>query len=378
MYIIGYFFIAILSIALIIWFLWGLESYIPSFQKLKNKTDNSIYISIKEWLLLLSKKRKFNGIIYFEEDKEVIDLKMGYKSQLKDELINDNTSFRLASVSKNFTAFGIMLLKKEKKINYDTPLNDVIKNFPSQKVTIRHLLNHTSSITVDYIKLAKKNKYSKNYILSISDATTLICNNTKEESINPLSFYLYNNSNYILLARVIELISKLSFEEFMYEKVFKKLDLKDTFVWNLLSKTDLTKKVNVAMGFEAYLKSKPIFIKPTWIDGVAGDGAIFSSLSDLKKWSQIWNGNKLLNKSDLQEAFKRPLLSDGTYSNYGFGWVIGDDFVWHNGKWLANNSLLIKSLKKSKYLIVIDNSTNIRFDKITKTLTQTLFSKNEQ
>lgn len=377
MHIIGYFFIAILSITIIIWFLWSLESYIPSFQKLKNENDNSIYISIKKWLLLLSKKSKFNGIIYFEEDREIIDLKIGYKSHLKDKLINDNTSFRLASVSKNFTAFGIMLLRKEKKINYDTPLNDVIKNFPSQKVTIRHLLNQTSSITVDYIKLAKKNKYSKNYILSIADATTLICNNTTKENINPLSFYLYNNSNYILLARVIELTSNLSFEEFMYEKVFKELDLQDTFVWNLLSKTDLTKKVNVATGFEAYLKSKPIFIKPNWIDGVAGDGAVFSSLNDLKKWLQIWDGNKLLNKSDLQEAFKRPLLSDGTFSNYGFGWVIGDDFVWHNGKWLANNSLLIKSLKKHKNLIVIDNSTNIRFDKITKILIQKLFSKNE-
>ena len=74
----------------------------------------------------------------------------------------------------------------------------------------------------------------------------------------------------------------------------------------------------------------------------------------------------------MNEAFKKPLLLDGSYSNYGFGWVIEDEFVWHNGKWLANNTLVIKSIKDNKTLIVLDNSTNNRFEKISKILIQTI------
>ena len=290
----------------------------------------------------------------------------------KKELIDENTSFRLASVSKQFTAFAMMLLNKEKKIDYETQVSAILKEFPSKSVTIRHLLNHTSGVTADYIKLAKKYKPTKESVLSNTEATKLICKNTNEDIV-PLELFYYNNSNYILLARIIELTSNLSFEEYMKANVFEKLNLKNTFVWNLFSKDKLLKKPNVANGFEAYLKSKPIYIKPSWLDGVAGDGAIFSSLNDLKKWLSFWEGNNFLNSDELNEAFKKPLLLDGSYSNYGFGWVIEDEFVWHNGKWLANNALVIKSIKDNKTLIVLDNSTNNRFEKISKILIQTIF-----
>jgi len=155
--------------------------------------------------------------------------------------------------------------------------------------------------------------------------------------------------------------------------VFDKLKLNQTFVWNLLSKENVNLKNNTARGLEAYLKSKPIEIKPGWIDGVAGDGAIFSSIYDLKNWLSIWDENELLSKNELKEAFQKPILIDGSESNYGFGWVVEENYIWHNGKWLANNSLIIKSINDDKILIALDNSTNIRFTKITKILTQTIF-----
>lgn len=135
------------------------------------------------------------------------------------------------------------------------------------------------------------------------------------------------------------------------------------------------RKKNIAFGFEAYLKSKPINIKESWIDGVAGDGAVFSSLNDLKKWLHFWDGNRLLDKHELEIAFQKPVLLDGSQSNYGFGWVIEEDYAWHNGKWLANNSYIAKSFNNNVTLIALDNSTNIRFNKITNILIRTLFFK---
>lgn len=160
----------------------------------------------------------------------------------------------------------------------------------------------------------------------------------------------------------------------MNKNIFLKLDLKDTFVWNLMSKNKLSNRSSIAREYEAYLKSRPIEIKPSWIDGAAGDGGVFSSLHDLKKWVSLWNGNKLLDKNDLDEAFKTPKLNDGSYSNYGFGWVIEKDFAWHNGSWLATNSLLVKSKNEDTCLILLDNSTNIRFNKISETIKGVCFN----
>ncbi|MBT8243896.1 MAG: beta-lactamase family protein [Winogradskyella sp.] len=366
---------SLIFVALIIYLLWRIESHIPSFFNILNRNNGNINLSVNKWLTLLVKKKKFNGVVYINTiDNGEIIIKNKFRTFEEKDLIDEDTSFRLASVSKQFTAFAIMLLHKEKKIHYDSKINLLIKDFPSSKVTIRHLLNQTSGITVDYISLAKKYKKQENYILSISDATELICKHT-DKNIVPLVFFQYNNSNYIILARIIELISELSFEDFMKKNLFDKLNLNKTFVWNLLSTEDIHLKDNVATGFEAYLKSKPIDIKPSWIDGVAGDGAIFSSLNDLKKWLLFWEGNELLNHKEIKEAFKKPILVDGSESNYGFGWVIEDNHIWHNGKWLASNSLIIKSLTDNKSLISLDNSTNIRFNKITKILTQIIFLK---
>jgi CubicO group peptidase (beta-lactamase class C family) len=368
--------IVILLIIFIIWLLWKIESTIPNLEQSPSKTNNQDkYESIKNWFLILEQQKKFNGIVAFKKSGDVlINLKVGYKNHYKNQSIDDFTSFRLASVSKQFTAFAVMVLKKEQKLDYETKVNSIITDFKNPQITVRHLLNQTSGITVDYIKLANLNKKEKNHTLSIGKASKLISQYTSEEVI-PLTSYLYNNSNYILLARIIEIVSKLSFEDFMRHNIFEKLELRNTFVWNLFSKKELTKMPNVAIGYEAYLKSNPSHVKATWIDGVAGDGGVFSSLSDLKKWISLWDGNTLLNKNDLNEAFKKPLLNNNTHSNYGFGWVIDDGISWHNGKWLGTNALIIKSMSNSSSLLIIDNSTNIRFDKITKILTQALFKK---
>lgn len=353
----------------VICLLWLYESHIPNFQTYFTKSKIAdLHVSLRNWLVELGKKRKYNGIVYFKKNgEELIKLNIGFKDLERDNEIDEYTSFRLASVSKQFTAFGIMVLHKAKKIQYDTPVIKILKDFKNQNITIRHLLNQTSGISVNYFSKAKALKKNKDYVLNIEDATKIICQYTNKNS-EPLNYFLYNNSNYVLLARIIEVVSQLSFEEFMNKNIFFKLDLKDTFVWNLMSKNKLSDRSSIAREYEAYLKSRPIEIKPLWIDGVAGDGGVFSSLHDLKKWVSLWNGNKLLDKNDLDEAFKTPKLNDGSYSNYGFGWVIEKDFAWHNGSWLAINSLLVKSKNEDTCLILLDNSTNIRFNKISETI----------
>ncbi|MFC5045503.1 hypothetical protein [Aquimarina hainanensis] len=95
----------------------------------------------------------------------------------------------------------------------------------------------------------------------------------------------------------------------------------------------------------------------------------------MEKWSTIWTKNNLLNSSEMKEAFIAPVLANGSPSNYGFGWVLAGDVSWHNGSWLASNSLILKNHKTNACVVVLDNSTNMRFDKITKSILKTLNQK---
>jgi len=153
-----YSFFIILLIVFIIYLLWKYESHLPSFFNILNKNKGNVPQSVNDWLVLLGNKKKINGIYYFHTDYKNHLISTGHKTFEKKELIDENTSFRLASVSKQFTAFAMMLLNKEKKIDYETQVSAILKEFPSKSVTIRHLLNHTSGVTADYIKLAKKYK----------------------------------------------------------------------------------------------------------------------------------------------------------------------------------------------------------------------------
>ncbi|MEW7278923.1 serine hydrolase domain-containing protein [Aquimarina sp. 2201CG1-2-11] len=358
----------ILFISLVIWGIWIYENSLPKLAINAIDNEEQTINDISDWLQYLSDKQKFNGAILYSKNGTIkLANAYGYTSSKKDEKLTTQSVFRLASVSKQFTAFGIMVLKKKYQVDYDDLATKYIADFGYPQVTIRHLLNHTSGIKVDYIKLAKRKKRNKEYILSNKDAVDLLCSNINSNTNAPLHQYFYNNSNYIVLARIIEVVTNMSFEEYMQEYVFIPLQLKQTRVWNLCSKHSRDPDT-ITMGFEAFLKSNPVTIEPNWIDGVAGDGGIFSSIQDLVAWDKIWYNNPILTPLEMQEAFTLPQLNTQNPSNYGFGWVIDGDNVWHNGQWLAYNAFILRNTRQKTCFVLLDNSSNTRFDKVLNTI----------
>lgn len=359
----------LVALILLVAFLIYIEKRLP---KLEANGENKID-ALHHWLEKLAQKGKFNGaILYIKNGDVLLEETYGFTSHTKEKRLDKNTKFRLASVSKQFTAFGIMLLKKEQALDYDDLVTKYIPDFPYTKATIRHLLNQTAGIAVNFYVLAKKNRNGKDHILTNQEVVELLCEHPETPINQPLERFFYNNTNYIILARIIEIISGQSFEKYMKDHVFEPLELQNTRVWNLKSETKLEDLENTAKGFRAFFNTNPIPIKPTWIDGLAGDGAVFSSINDLKKWNEIWNGNVLLSEDELSEAFIKPELSDGTFSEYGFGWVIQEKGTWHNGKYLAANSIIMRNAKRRNCLVLLDNSSNSRFEKIQKIIFSTL------
>lgn len=321
--------------------------------------------TIDNWFSNLQKENKFNGtVLYVKEGKELLCEGYGYTNYKKELQLTENSSLRLASVSKQFTAAGIMLLKEHGKIKYDDLVSEYISGFPYEKVTIRHLLNQVSGVPDIYMELAETQK-GKIPFLTNEKAVELIITENRNTNIPPNQEFQYSNTNYIILARIIEVVSGLSFEEYMKKEVFTPLGMVNTRVWNLKSEDKtFNNKTDDFNNFQGIVKD----LKPTFLDGVAGDGAVFSSAKDMFLWDKFWYENPLIEKENLEEAFKKPILNNGKKSNYGFGWIITEKGMWHNGAWLGANTIIIRNTERNNCLVILDNSSNIFFDKIIEEL----------
>jgi len=364
---------AYIIIALIIlavgFFVWFFKFYliVPELKIPAEMTETQKIELLDDWFTKLMDQNKFNGVVFFSKNDTILLSKgYGYTDFRKTEKLTNESSLRLASVSKQFTAAGILLLAEKGKLKLDDNINLFLPNLPYENVTIRNLLNQTSGIPDIYLELAEKNKATIE-LLTNQKAVDLIISARQKSEFKPNEKYQYSNTNYILLARIVEIISNTSFEHFMKNELFDPLGMKNTRVWNLLS-SDST-YTNKADDFDN-LKGNVSELKPTFIDGVAGDGAVFSSANDMLIWDSFWNGNELINTTLLEEAFKKPKLIDGTESDYGFGWIVTENGMWHNGAWLGANTIIMRNTKEKTCTAIFDNSSNMFFDKILKELSK--------
>jgi CubicO group peptidase (beta-lactamase class C family) len=321
--------------------------------------------SIRHWLAQLHEQKLFNGGILISRNHDALMIEtFGYEDAAQQRKLSIHSSFRLASVSKQFTAAGIMLLHQRGQLNYDSLVTTYIPAFPYEQVTVRHLLTMTSGIPDQYMSLAEDKKSKVGDTLTIQEAVQLIVSHPGRAK-PPLTSYEYNNSNYILLAGIIEKLSGVSFEQFMKGNFFDPLDMKNTRVWNLMSEESMFPNKTESIEFS---DSSIEIVSPTWLDGVSGDGGIFSSLSDMLIWDKFWSENTILLPETMYEALQPITLLDGTISNYGFGWNINEEEMSHTGSWLSARTYIYRNRKTNECLVVLDNSASTHIDDIVKEL----------
>jgi CubicO group peptidase (beta-lactamase class C family) len=226
---------------------------------------------------------------------------------------NENTAFQIASVTKQFTAAGILLLVEDGKLKLDDPLGNYVSDVPEKwrGITIRQLLNQVSGIP-NYTaggKLVNDKNYAKAEIIGLVKDVPV--------RFEPGSRWEYSNTNYFLLGMVIEKVSGKSYPEYMRERIFKPLDMNATVI-----NTSGLKIKNAAMGYDLKVDK--------WVRARLDDpsqpfaaGAIVSTSADMAKWAIAVSDGKLLKKTSWDEAFESGKLADGKPTNYGFGWEIG-------------------------------------------------------
>jgi CubicO group peptidase (beta-lactamase class C family) len=238
------------------------------------------------------------------------------------------TNFRLASVSKQFTATAVMLLVDRGKLSLGDTLERFFPGFPEygRKITVKHLLTHKSGLP-HYEDLIPKGT-----TLQLDDLDVLhILMDTKEPRFKPGAKFEYSNSGYTLLGLIVEAAAGRPFHDFMLTEIFRPLGMKDT----VLYQRGLNTVSHRAFGHERK-DGQWIRADQSLTSAVRGDGGVYSSLDDYQKWLSALDAKKILLSKDSYAAMFTPhVLTDRDGSHYGYGWFIdkyrGEPRIYHNG-----------------------------------------------
>ncbi len=222
--------------------------------------------------------------------------------------------FEIGSITKQFTAIAILMLKEQGKLDLEDDIKKYLPNYPSQgkTITIHNLLNHTSGIKnyvtlKEWFPLIRKDFTPKNFIDFF-----------KEEPLNfnPGDKWEYSNSGYYILGHIIEKISGQSYGDFIESKIFKPLEMENSYYSNhskLINKRVL-----------GYSKQDNSIINANYVSysHLYSAGALMSTTEDLFKWNQALVDNTLISKETKKMIFKNTTLNDGSKTNYSYGWAI--------------------------------------------------------
>jgi CubicO group peptidase (beta-lactamase class C family) len=282
--------------------------------------------------------------------------------------------FELASVSKQFTATAIMQLANRGKLSYQDPLTKYIPELPFEKVTIENLLRHTSGIP-EFLGFDEK-WFDKTKINKNGDLLNVLKTHIDTLLFPPNERSYYSNTNYILLALIVEKVSELSFEKYIDRNVFSPSEMKNSMV---ISGRSLKNPFqNYAIGM-AYDPSKNGFVSVdefpsynflTYFDGIGGPYGISSTVKDLYAWDQAISKETVLRNKEFQESISTGKLNNdsltvGMMDSYsGFGWMFMDKtenekMHFHSGGLPGYQTLIVRDPSKKQFVALLLNKMNL-------------------
>ena len=310
--------------------------------------------SIKKYFNRFVKKRRFNGNILVAKKGEIIfDTVSGYANIRRRVKLQDSSVMQLASVTKPITATILLQLVEEGKIKISDTITNYLPQLPKHysRITVKHLLAHRSGLSQYYY-------YCDDLI---SDREKLIYNDTVlcvMDFHNPGHYFPpgrkhnYCNTNYLLLASIIEHIEGKRFVDVVDERIVKKCNMEHSYVFNLRDSVP----GNLVYGHTQWNK----LFDFDYLDGIVGDKGFFSNAKDLLKFDQMLTNGELLSDSIMELAFT-PHNKVRYNKSYGLGWRIKyhkklDKIVYHTGWWHGNRHIYIRIPKNDYTIIILSNS----------------------
>jgi CubicO group peptidase (beta-lactamase class C family) len=256
------------------------------------------------------------------------------------------TNYRLASVTKQFTATAILILTQDGKIGLDDHVERWLPTLPQAKViTVRHLLTHTAGL-IDY-----EDVMPAGLAKPLHDVDVLaILEGQNRTYFDPGTSYRYSNSGYALLALIVERASGQRFASFLQARIFTPLGMRDTVAYE----DGVSQVSHRAYGYSreagAWKRTDQ-----SLTSAVLGDGGIYSSIDDLAKWDAALYDDRLLSDASRKLAFTPATRTDVADVEYGFGWRITGETLWHSGETIGFRNVIVRYPKKHTTVVLLTN-----------------------
>jgi CubicO group peptidase (beta-lactamase class C family) len=332
------------------------QTILPNPGSLSKLEGERLKVACEHWYNSVLKTKGFNGGIVVAKKGNIVFEAYNGKSRLdRQDSMSDSTSLHIASVSKTFTAMATLKLWQDGQLNIDDQFSKYFPSFNYPGVTIRTLLNHRSGLP-NYVHFMENMGWNKKIKITNEDVINFLI--SKKNSIKNVGKadkgFSYCNTNYALLALLIEKVSGKNYSDYLQETFFTPLQMKHTFVYN--NNRD-SGKVTLSYDYRGKL------IPFNFLDVVYGDKNIYSTPRDLLIWDRALTEGNLFTQKILEEAYTPYSNEKPGIKNYGLGWRMnnypsGKKMIFHNGWWHGNNAAFIRLIQDSATIIVLGNKYN--------------------
>jgi len=294
----------------------------------------------------------FNGSVLIGAGGKIIyERYFGVANRERKIPLTQNSSCQLASVSKTFTGAATLYLYEHKLLDINDPVQKYIKEFPYPNITLKMLLSHRSGLP-DYTKWVPDYTHNMQIPINNEQMIALMARYMPRLEFRPNSRFKYCNTNFAVLARVIEKVSDMAFSDFMNTYIFQPLGMSNTFIYN----PSKGLPPNATISYKYNWRREP----DMFADGVYGDKGIYSTTEDMYRWDQSFYQNKLLTNDIIELAYGPCSFEKPGIKNYGLGWRMlcyanGNKIIYHNGWWHGNNTSFYRFIKENMTIIVLGN-----------------------
>lgn len=321
--------------------------------KLPEDKDAKIKTRLDSMFTTWHATNNFNGsVLVAKNGKIFLQKSYGIANKENNTKLNDSTMFQLASVSKVITATAILILHERQLIDINLPFENYFPGFNYSGITVKQLLCHRSGLP-NYIYFLNSEIGTAEGKYTNQQVYDQMCFKTPAPYLKPNKRFNYCNTNYALLALLVEKVTGKPFEDFLKDELFNPLGMHNTCTINEIDSN------KIALAYNLKWKKEEIDAS----DYVLGDKSIFSTPYDLFLFSEAMFQNKILSAETQQLAYT-PYSKEQRENNYGYGWRLKDHRdsikkeVFHNGWWHGYRTAFHRRLKDKVTIVVLSNQLN--------------------
>lgn len=328
--------------------------------------------------------QQFSGAVLVADNGEVmIHKQYGYTSLDSTQLINDQSVFEIASISKQFTAMLVMMLQEEGLLSYEDNLLKHFPGLPYKNITIKHLLTHTSGIAERLFFMWGARNMDRSKVYHNDMVLQYLTEQKPHLAFEPGTKWEYSNVGYFLLALILEQTTGKHYIELLQERILKPLAMEHTGIYSEQFKGNQMDNYVFGKLYNAKGHNFHSSFGMSWSDSIYGSVGILSNSIDLLKWDKALSAHSLVDEQTLAEAFTSYELSDKTPSEYGFGWYVSDSSIVngidrgkklnHNGLWPGYESSIVRYPESRITIIILANQSPSAKDRLVDEISALVF-----